>query len=69
MSNTQHKPRWRKSSRSGNGSTCVESADLGNGSKGLADSKDKRNDRPFLSVDDATFSGFLSAIKRGEFHA
>lgn len=66
---TEFKPSWRKSSRSsaGNAGTCVEAADLRDNHKGLADSKDKRVNRPFLSVDDSTFAGFIGAIKRGEF--
>ena len=57
-------PRWRKSSRSGDGGDCVEATALGE-RVGVRDSKDP--DGPVLTFPLPVWRAFVAAIRRGEY--
>jgi len=57
---------WRKSTFSSQGNDCVEvNADLGDGMRGIRDSKDP--DGPALAVSAAALAAFIQGAKAGEF--
>jgi len=58
MSDT-HK--WRKSSYSGQGNTCVEVATLPDGGRAVRDSKDKTG--PILRFTSTEWHAFIKAVK------
>ncbi|WP_434740842.1 DUF397 domain-containing protein [Micromonospora sp. SH-82] len=64
MTTEDHNPRWRKSSRSGNGNNCVEVADNLPDVVGLRDSKDPTG--PALTFEPAAWSRFVQGVKQHE---
>ena len=61
----RRKSDWRKSSRSGNSSNCVEVA-LGPEAVGVRDSKDPTG--PALVFTRAEWAAFLTALRTGHLH-
>ncbi|MFJ2864370.1 DUF397 domain-containing protein [Kitasatospora sp. NPDC087314] len=59
--------RWRKSSHSGSGGTCVEVADGFTDVMPVRDSKDPHG--PALLFPSAAWQSFVSAVRTGEFDA
>ncbi|MER7765728.1 DUF397 domain-containing protein [Kitasatospora sp. NPDC096140] len=59
--------RWRKSSYSGSGGTCVEVADDYPGVMPVRDSKDPSG--PALVFSSAAWRSFVTAVRSGEFDA
>jgi len=57
--------KWRKSTRSGGNSDCVEAADLRDGGTAVRDSKDP--DGPILCFAAAEWTAFIAGVKDGEF--
>lgn len=56
---------WRKSTRSGSDSNCVEVAFAADGAVGVRDSKDRPG--PHLEFTPAEWRAFLGGVKGGEF--
>ncbi|MHA6802558.1 DUF397 domain-containing protein [Salinifilum ghardaiensis] len=56
--------RWRKSSRSGSATKCVEVAFVGGGVR-VRDSKDRAGAR--LAVEQRSWRGFVDALRTGRF--
>ncbi|MCN9239566.1 DUF397 domain-containing protein [Streptomyces sp. RY43-2] len=60
-------PRWFKSSYSGNGGQCIEVATNLADSRGVVPVRDSKvQSGPVLSFHSATFSSFVTSIKRGQ---
>jgi uncharacterized protein DUF397 len=56
---------WRKSSKSGGGSDCVEVAELGDGAMALRDSNNPT--RPDLRFTASEWVAFVEGVRDGEF--
>jgi hypothetical protein len=63
-------PHWFKSSYSNNGGQCIEVAANLVAAHGVVPVRDIKNpDGPRITVSAASFTSFVSAVKRGEFGA
>ncbi|MGH9211046.1 MAG: DUF397 domain-containing protein [Acidimicrobiales bacterium] len=65
MNDQQHRPKWRKSTYSGQNGSCVQLADLGGG-VAVRDSK-LGDDSPVLLFTRTELAAFLAGAKAGEF--